>query len=98
MMQMNFNFSPAGMTVVGQQLHESLVLLFSWIEVGVDKRSPIVVPPTIHGLGILAAPPFQAAFLLGPGDTLFAPFRINCRLEMIGHRDHEMYGTTRRRA
>src|SRR5580765_2785762 len=98
MVQMNFNLSPACMTMVGQHLHETLVVLLSWIEIGVNKRPPIVVPPAIHDLGILTAPPLQAAFLLGPGNTLLAAFGINCRFEMVGHRDHEMHGPARRRA
>ncbi len=64
-MQVNLDFSPTSMAVLGEHLQQTLIILLSGIEVGVSQRTSVVVAPAVDGLGIFAHPPFQAAFLLG---------------------------------
>jgi hypothetical protein len=96
--QMNFNLAPPGTAVIGEHLKEAFIVLFSGIEVSVDKRPAIVVAPPIDGLGILPAPAFQTAHLLGTGNAFPAIFGINGRLEVVRHRDHQMHRPARGRA
>src|SRR5260370_35152491 len=69
-MQMDLDFSPASVAVIGEHLEQPLVVLLSGIEVGVNKRAAAGVAPVVGNFGIFAHPRFQAALLLGASDTL----------------------------
>src|SRR6266849_10484136 len=79
--QMDLDFSPASVAVIGEHLEQSLVVLLGGIEIGVDKRAAVVVSPAVDYFGIFAHPRFQAAFLLGARYALLAVFGIDGRLE-----------------
>src|ERR1019366_7766948 len=96
-MQMDLDFSPAGMAVLGEHLEQALVVLLGGIEVGVDEWAAIVVSPAVDYFGIFSRPPFQAALLLGTRDTLLAVFGIDGRFEMIGHGKDQVHGAADRR-
>src|SRR6266436_5613340 len=70
--QMDLDFSPASVAVIGEHLEQTLVVLLGWIEVGVNKRASVVVTPAVGNFGIFAHPRFQAALLLGARNTLLA--------------------------
>src|ERR1700687_837132 len=89
---MNFNFSPAGLAVVGEHLEQALVVLLGGVEVGVNERAAIVVAPVVDGFGILARPPFQAALLLGARGVLLAVFGNDGGFEMIGQGKDQVPG------
>src|SRR6266849_11043926 len=74
--QMDLDFSPASVAVIGEHLEQSLVVLLSGIEVGVNKRAAVVVAPVVGNFGIFAHPRFQAALLLGARNALLAVFGI----------------------
>ena len=95
--QLDLNFSPAGMAVLGEHLEQALVVLLGGIEVGVDKWAAIVVSPAVDDFGIFARPPFQAALLLGTRDALLAVFGIDGGFEMIGHGKDQVHGAADRR-
>src|SRR5712671_3448720 len=82
--QMDLDFSPASVAVIGEHLDQALVVLLGGIEVGVNKRAAVVVSPLVDNFGIFAHPRFQAALLLGARDALLAVFGIDGRFEMIG--------------
>jgi hypothetical protein len=44
-MQMNFNFSPSSVTVLGNAVDQSAVVLLGWIEVSMYQRPPFLVTP-----------------------------------------------------
>src|SRR5258706_2946722 len=60
-MQMNFNFAPARMAVLGGHLEQSFMVLFRRIKVSMNKRPAIVVASALDGFGIFPAPPFHPA-------------------------------------
>src|ERR1700675_3498236 len=62
--QMDLDFSPASMAVIGEHLEQSLVVLLGGIEVGVDKRAAVVVSRAVDYFGIFACPRFQAPLLV----------------------------------
>ena len=82
--QVDLDFSPTGVAVVGKQVEQTLVVLLGGIKISVDERAAIVVTPGIDDLGILARPPFHAALLLGTRDAFLAICGIDGRLEVIG--------------
>src|SRR5208282_31260 len=96
-MQVNLDFSPASMAVLGQHLQQALVVLLGGIEVGVDQRTAIMVAPAVDDFGIFARPPFQATLLLVARDALIAVFRDNGGFEMIGPGEDQVHGPARRR-
>ena len=89
--QMDLDFSPASVAVIGEHLEQPLVVLLSGIEVGVNKRAAVVVAPVVGNFGIFAHPRFQAALLLGARDALLAVFGIDRRFEMIGQGKDQMH-------
>jgi hypothetical protein len=96
-MQVDLNFSPARVTVFGKHLEQSLIVLFSGIEVGVDEGPSIMIAPAVDHFGIFAHPPFQAALLLRERDAFKAVSRNDGRFEMIGQGEDQMDGTAGRR-
>ena len=90
--QMDLDFSPAGVAVIGEHLEQALVILLGRIEVSVVKRAAIVVAPEVDDFGIVANPGFQPALLLGTRGALLAVFRNNGRLEMIGQSKDQVHG------
>src|SRR6266851_9443738 len=97
-MQMDFDFSPASVAVIGEHLEQPLVVLLSGIEVGVNKRAAVVVAPVVGNFGIFADPRIEAALLLGARDALLTVFGIDGRFEMIGQCEDHVHGATGRRA
>src|ERR1700675_1337842 len=91
--QMDLDFSPASMAVIGEHLEQSLVVLLGGIEGGGDKRAAVVVSRAVDYFGIFACPRFQAALLLGARYALLAVFGIDGRFEMIGQGKDQMHGT-----
>ena len=63
MVQVNFNFAPAGVAVFREAIDQRLVVVFRGIKIGMAQRLPFVVPPRANCRGILATPFFQAPFL-----------------------------------
>src|SRR5580693_4792205 len=55
-MQVDFNFSPAGMTMIGNAVDQTSVVLLGGIKVSVDQRQPFLVAPPIHSSRIFGAP------------------------------------------
>jgi hypothetical protein len=94
-MQMNFNFSAASVTVLGKAVDQCTVVLLGRIEVSMYQRSPFVVTPPIDGLRVLGAPVFHAALLFRKRGTRPTVFRHNGRLEMIGKSNDQMHLATR---
>src|ERR1700675_1362085 len=90
-MQMDLDFSPASVAVIGEHLKQPLVVLLSGIEVGVNERAAVVVAPVVGNFGIFAHPRFQAALLFGARDALLAVFGIDRRFEMIGQGKDQMH-------
>src|SRR5208282_3731809 len=90
--QMDLDFSPAGMAMLGEHLDQPLVVLLGRVEVGVDKRTAIVVSPAVDDFGIFARPPLQPAFLLRTRGARLAATGNNGRFEMVGQGKDEMHG------
>src|SRR5260370_10789040 len=91
-MQMDLDFSPASVAVIGEHLEQPLGVLSSGIEVGVNKRALVVVSPAVDNFGIFAHPGFQAALLLGTRDAFLAVLGIDGWLEMISQGNDQMHG------
>src|SRR4029077_9835663 len=91
MVQMDLDFSPTGVAVIGEHLEQALVILFGRIEVSVVKRAAIVVAPAVHDFGIFANPELQPALLLGARSALLAVFRDNAWFEMIGQSKDQVH-------
>src|SRR5579862_3934755 len=91
MVEMNLDFSPSCVTVICQRLHQPFVVLLSWIEIGVDKGTAIMIPPWSHELWIFAAPPFKPALLLVTTHPGSSASRVDGRFKVIRKRDDEMH-------
>ena len=83
-MQMNLDFSPASMAMIGQHFQQAFVVLLGGIEIRVGQRAAIVIAPGIGYFGIFSRPPFQTAFLLGTWNALQTIRGIDAGFEMIG--------------
>ena len=83
-MEVNFDFSPTSVAMVGEHLDQALVVLFGGIEVSVNERAAVVIAKAVDDFRILASPRFKATLLFGARDALMAVFGIDGRLEMIG--------------
>ena len=92
--QMDLDFSPASVAVIGEHIEQALVVLLGGIEVGVNKRATVVVAPAVDNFGIFAHPRFQAALLLGARGALLTVFGIDGRFEMIGQGKDQVHGAT----
>src|SRR5690349_20731360 len=62
--QVDFDFSPSGMTMIRQAADMPAIVLLSRIKIGVNEGTPVVISPQVDNLRILAAPAFHALFLL----------------------------------
>src|ERR1039458_8132935 len=82
--QMDFDFSPAGMAVSGEHFEQDFVVLLGGIEVGMDKRAAIVVAPEVDDFGIFARPQFQATLPPRPRGALPAVLGNDGGVGMIG--------------
>jgi hypothetical protein len=82
--EMNLDFSPAGMAVIGEHIEQALVVLLGGVEVRVDKRTAIGISPAVDHFGIFARPPLHPAFLLRTRGALLAVSENNTRFKMIG--------------
>jgi hypothetical protein len=96
-MQMDLNFSPAGVAMLRQHLNQGLIVLLGGIKIGMDKRAAIVVTPAVDHFRILARPIFQAALLLGVRDALMTIGGVDGRLEVIGQSQNDVHRATDRR-
>jgi hypothetical protein len=94
-MQVDFNFSPAGMTMIGNAVDQTSVILLRRIEVSVYQRPPFLVAPPIHSSRVCGAPVFHAALLFGKGGARSTIFRHNGRFEVIGNSNDQMQGAAR---
>ena len=54
--EMNLDFSPAGMAVIGEHIEQALVVLLGGVEVRVDKRTAIGISPAGRPLWDIRAP------------------------------------------
>jgi hypothetical protein len=90
--QVNLDFSPASMAVLGEHLEQALVVLLGGIEVGVDERAAIEITPAVDDFGIFADPRFEAALLLGTRGALRAATGSDGGFEMIGEDKDEVDG------
>src|SRR3977135_3503799 len=89
--QMDLDFSPAGVAVIGEHIEQALVLLLGRIKGSVVKRAPLGVAPSVDDFGILANPRLQPALLLETRGTLLAVFRNDGRFEMIGQGKNQVH-------
>src|SRR5580698_5659115 len=96
-MQMDLNFSPTGVAMLGEHLKQTFFVLLGRIKISVDEWAAIMVPPAVDDFGIFTGPIFETAFLLGERDTLLAIGGIDGRFEMIGHSKNDMHRTAYRR-
>src|SRR5579862_54082 len=96
-MEMDLDFSPAGMAMIGQHLEQAFVILLGGIKVSVDEWPPVRISPAVDDFWVFARPPFQATLLLWARGALLAVFGNDARLEMIGKGDDQMDGAARRR-
>ena len=93
MMQVNFDLTPAIVTVLSEAANQPFIMLLRWIEIRVTKRPAIRIPPRRHRFWILLTPGVQATHLLGVVDISQRLVRIDCRLEVICHSNDEMQRT-----
>src|SRR5215471_11714928 len=63
-MEVNFHFAPAAMAMRGKLLNQGPVVLFRGIEIGMNKRTTVVIPPRLGSLRIVPTPGFHPPFLL----------------------------------
>src|SRR5580693_6755905 len=91
MMEMDLDFAPARVAMLRYHLDQATVVLLRGIKVGVNKWAAVMVPPAVHCFRIFTPPPLQPTLLLGTRNALVTVFRIDGRLEMIGHRDHKVH-------
>src|SRR5580698_4716823 len=96
-MQMDLNFSPTGVAMLGEHLKQAFFVLLGRIKISVDEWAAIMVPPAVDDFGIFAGPIFEAALLLGERDTLLAIGGIDGGFEVIGQAKNHMYGVRDRR-
>ena len=85
--EMDFDLSPTGVAMIRQYFDKTLVVLFGGIKVSVDEWTAIVITVVVDGFGILARPPFEAAFLLGAWNAVLTVLRVDRGLEMISQSD-----------
>jgi hypothetical protein len=89
-MQVDFNFSPTCVAVVGEHFDQVLVILLGGIEVGVNEWSAIVIAKIVDYFRILARPRFEATLLLRPRDALLAVFGIDGGFEVVSECEDDM--------
>jgi hypothetical protein len=82
-MQLDFDFSPAAMTVFGKALNQPSIVLLGGIKISMNKRPPLMVAPQIDRARILRAPLFYPALLLKVGCACSPVFGHDGGLEMI---------------
>jgi hypothetical protein len=83
-MQVDFNFSPVGVTVLGNAVDQSAVVLLGRVEVSMYERPTLLITPQVHRLGIVGTPVVYPALLFRERRTQSRAFGQNSRLEMIG--------------
>src|SRR5215472_5816482 len=89
-MEVNFYFAPAVMAMFGKLLNQGMVVLFRGIEIGMNKRLAVVIPPLLGSLRIVPTPGFQTPFLLVIWSSGSSILGHDSRFEVIGQRnDHE---------
>ena len=95
--EMDFDFAPASVAMVGKHIEQAFVILLRGIEIGVNQRLAIVVSPSVDYFRIFARPPFQTAFLFWPRSALLTIFGYDAWFEMIGQGDDQMHRVAGRR-
>src|SRR5579875_1054344 len=99
-MKVNLHFAPAGPAMFCELLDDASIILLGRIEVGMDKRPPILVSPAVHQR-IFSAPLFEAFFLRVTASVLSWRVRKDRWLKMIRQSDDQMrrpsvFGAARR--
>src|ERR1035437_6096891 len=94
-MQVNFNSPPPAVTVLGNAVDQTAVVLFGRIEVSMYQGPPFLVTPPIDGSRIFGTPVFHPALLFRKRCTGSTVFGHNGRLDMIGKSDDQMHLATR---
>lgn len=98
MMQMDFDFPPATVAMVGQQTNLDRFVLLGGKEVRMTEGMAINVAIATNGSRIFGTPLFHTPNLLGERDTAAAISGNYRRLEVIGQRKDQMYFSFRDRA
>src|ERR1700677_1956425 len=83
-MEMDLNFSPTGVAMLGQPLEQALIVLLGRIKIGMQQWAAVVVSPTVENFRVFGRPIFQATLLLRVRDALTAIRRIDGGFEVIG--------------
>jgi len=83
-MQVNFDLSPTGMTVVGEHLQQSFVVLFSRIKICVTEGMALMIAIGVDELRKDPAPILEATLLFVVRSPSSSVFGYDTRLEMIG--------------
>jgi hypothetical protein len=91
MMQVNFNFSPARMAVLGESTHKKPVVLFGWIKIRVNEWLPFGVTKLAEPARILPAPVLEPSLLFVERSTLRPATEHNRRFEVIGHAENQVH-------
>src|SRR5713226_6235784 len=90
MVQMDFHFSPAGMTKLGQLVYQLAVVLLGGIEIAVRESTAFAVAKMIEIPGILFTPDVQP-FLLHFARCVACPLAGQAAgLKVVGERDDQV--------
>jgi hypothetical protein len=62
--QVDLNFSPTGMAVIGEPIEQTLVVLLGGIEICMNEWAAVMVSQAVYNFWVFSRPPFQASLLL----------------------------------